>query len=214
MVWHFLHPHVFDCLLIYDGESSAAALIDGLHKGWAIVARLSLGFQCRPRDSAKSGLLVEAQSRASGKDMEGPARSLKSLDSLQTLYLDWHSLTSAEVLKFMFDINIDTLTLMPQPGGPSDRQPDFRPPFSALSSLTMKGVLLKLPIETLKLVVRGYMERGVKDIILPENYITHTEFNNLIAYLRTLLPLLSPPGSISEERNFNIKVGWRERVSI
>lgn len=189
-------------------ESSAAALIDGLNNGCRAVTRLSLGCKCSPPDSAERGLLVGALSRASENGLEGTARSVRLLESLQTLHLHWPSLTPKELLKFLFDLDINTTTLMPQPHGPGVHQPDFRPPFPALSSLSIKFILRGLPLETRKAVLRAHLERGVlgSDFNL---YFTNADKRNFLAYLRELLPLLPSSMSVYKKCPFKINLGWR-----
>lgn len=129
-------------------EGAAAALIDGFGKGCRAVTRLALGCECSPPDSAERGLLLQALSRASGNDVEISATSMKPLHSLQTLCLDWSSLTSAEVFKFLFDLNIHTKSNLLLPRSSSIQESDFHQPFPSLLSLDVIRCLKGLPLET------------------------------------------------------------------
>jgi hypothetical protein len=154
---------------------------------------------------------VKALSQATEKDLEETARSMRPLHSLQTLHLDWPGLAPKKLLKFLFDLDINAVTGMPQP---RVAESDFRPPFPTLSSLTIKGVLGQLPVATLKLIFRGYMESGVRNINFTEKYIIDADFHDIVAYLRSILPSLAPSVSMSEEHRFNINLGWRKKALI
>lgn len=141
-------------------ESAAAALIDGLDKGCGGVTSLSLSSDCRWDSEDDCGLLVKALSEATGS----------LLRSLQMLNLNWRSLTSAEVLKFFFGMNIDTATELYLPRGPNVPESAFRFPFPALLSLNITQFLEGLPLETLKVVIRAYLESGLRCIDLYGTY--------------------------------------------
>lgn len=113
-------------------------------------------------------------------------------------------MTSPKLLKFFFDLNIDTPTDLCLPRGPSVPQHNFCFPFPALSILDIESSLLSLPLEKLKVVIRAYLEHGLRGIGLSGIYLSDTEMKDLVAYLRTLLTSLAPSATVSENRPFKI----------
>jgi len=125
-------------------ENAAAALIDGLDKGCRAVTSLSWKSDYFSSSAAGRGFLVKALSEASGK----------LLHSLQTLHLDWSSLTSTKILKFLFDLDIHTKTKLLLPRRFSVQESDFHFVFPSLLPLNIIRYVKGLPLKTLKVGIR------------------------------------------------------------
>lgn len=114
----------------------------------------------------------------------------------------------AGLLKFLF--GIDTMTSMPRHHGPRTHEPRFRLPFPALSSISVTRSLPRLPVPTVKEMLRVSLEGGVRNIDLYETIAGVNQHGSgvkdILAYLGTLLPSLPPTVSFSEERPLKINL--------
>lgn len=192
------------------GDNTGTALISGMDKGCRAVTRLSLG-----RDFAPAGhgmdveLLLQAVREVAAGSMNNGARAIKPFQSLQALCLDLGDVsvpTRLGLVGCLLDKDIDPTTRLCLPRAHGNHQPDGRLPFPALSSLALSRVGRSLPVETVKVMLQSFIERGVRDIDLSRNGLGKDTIKDLVAYLRDLLPRLASSVSVSCERPLKVNL--------